>query len=115
MRQKISPNLKQRAIGWIQGVQEEIRQRNLKRALKSQYGVAVKRYESVCVAQLQAGDAIKLRLSNKSSNEKSRLWTIFKIVPMGITAHLWLKCPTTDFEANVVLRLDHRVLKGVSR
>lgn len=113
---EVSPDLQRRAIAWIQGVRAEIRRLNSDRSAKSQYGgVAVKKYETVCVAQLKEGDVIKLRLSNKSSNQKARLWTITKAVPCGISAHLWLECPASDFEANVILRLDQKVLRGERR
>lgn len=112
LQKEISPQLKERAIAWIESVKEEIRRLNVKRVLKSQYGVSSTGFESVCVTQLKAGDTIKLRLSNKSSNSKSRLWIIDKIIPMGISAQLFLRCPTTDYEANCLLNLGMRVLRG---
>lgn len=113
LQKEISPQLKERAIAWIESVKEEIRLQNNAKTRKSIYGVATKgQFESVCVTQLKAGDTIKLRLSNKSSNSRSRLWILDRIVPMGISAQLFLRCPTTDYEANCLLNLGMRVLRG---
>jgi len=111
----VTEETKDRAAKWIAGVKTEMLKRNCARTQKSLYGIPVGSFELVQVAQLRDGDTIKLRLSNRSSNVNSRLWTLVAISPQGIRADLFLRCSKSGESPTVTLRMDHQVLRGVRK
>lgn len=112
-----SPALIGRATEWCVKLREHIRRMEAARVMKCRYGVGgtAIHFEEKQVGSLNVGDYIKLRLSNRSSSEKSRLWELVKITPRGIASQLTLRCPKTEHTVEVLLRIDFFVLTGLRR